>query len=149
MRRRALLRTATAATATVLAGCGGTGDESRRTDETRRTTGTRRSSVETPTTDAESPLELDDHELVRSNVGTPDELAKVVGTVANRGESTVETVVVAARFLGEDGTALDDSRADVADFAPGETWSFELTYPGVGEDARRVADYAVDVETDE
>lgn len=141
MRRRALL----CAAATVLAGCGGSVDET--ADTTARTTRSTDATTARTTTErpAERPLELAEHELVRTNEGSADELAIVVGTVRNDGDPTVEDVVVTATFRDDDGATLDTASAELDEFAPGEAWTFELTYPGVGDAAREVADYSLTV----
>jgi len=147
MRRRALL---SLLGATVLAGCGGntSPDDSTTTDATGSTTTSTGQTTDTTTTTAPA-VELVEHELKRRNAGSESELAVVVGTVRNDGTAPLEAVTVEATFLDEDGTALDSSTAEVADLAAGSTWTFELTYSGVGEDARAVADYELATETDE
>lgn len=147
MRRRALL---SVLGATVLAGCGGntTPDDST-TNGTTDTTSTSTTPTTDTTTTAEPSAELVEHELTRQNAGSADELVAVVGTVRNDGDASLDEVVVEAAFLDGDGTALDNSTADIADLAAGSTWTFELTYPGAGEDARAVADYELTVGTND
>jgi len=147
MRRRALL---CAVGASALAGCGGRlGDDGDATDdgaETETETETETATETTTTAAPEPTLKLGDHELARSNEGSESELASVVGTVRNPTEETVPEATVTATFLDADGEALDRASASVSDLSPGGSWSFELVYPGTGEDARAVEDYRLAVE---
>jgi hypothetical protein len=147
MRRRALL---CAVGASALAGCGGRlGDDGDATDdgtedetETDPETTTRATTTAAP----DPALELGDHELVRSNEGSESELASVTGTVRNPTDQTIPEATVIATFLDADGEARDRATASVSDLSPGGSWSFELVYPGSGEDARAVADYELALE---
>lgn len=139
MRRRALL---SIVGTTALAGCGGRlGGEKTRTETTATTTDS------TTTADGAPSLELERDELVRSNEGSTNELAVVTGTVRNSSDETVPEATVTATFEDADGAALDRASASTSELSPGRSWSFELVYPGTGEDARAVADYALAVET--
>lgn len=143
MRRRALLCVVGSA---ALAGCGGRlGDDAPTNDETDR--------PETPeattTTEPEPRLELVSHELARSNEGSASELATVVGTARNTADEPIREATVTAAFEDTDGETLDRASASVSDVSPGQSWSFEVVYPGTGEDARAVADYGLAVETGE
>jgi len=148
MRRRALL---CAVGASALAGCGGRlGDDGDATDDgTEDGTDTETTTRATTTAAPDPALELGDHELVRSNEGSESELASAVGTVRNPTEQTVPEATVTATFLDADGEALDRASASVSELSPGGSWSFELVYPGTGEDARAVADYELAVEASE
>ncbi|WP_435176138.1 FxLYD domain-containing protein [Halorussus sp. AFM4] len=143
MRRRALLGVVGA---TALAGCGGRlgGDP---TDSESPTESQTTDATPTATTDPAPRLELASSELVRSNEGSESELARVTGTVRNVSEKTVPEATVTATFEDADGEPLDSATANASDLSPGRTWSFELVYPGTGEDARAVADYSLAVET--
>lgn len=147
MRRRALLCTIGT---TVLAGCGGRLDgptETETPDPSPATTEADAATERTTSrTDAERALRLADEELARRNEGTSGELATVVGSVVNAADETFAEVTATATFADADGGVLDRATADVADLSPGRSWSFELVYPGTGEDAREVADYALAVE---
>lgn len=139
MRRRALLAVVGSA---ALAGCGGRSDD----PGTETTTDAETTTSATETTDAADPtLDVADHELVRSNEGSASELATVVGTVRNPTDETVAEATVTATFESGDGERLDAASADVSDLSAGGSWSFELVYPASGEEARAVADYALDV----
>jgi hypothetical protein len=145
MRRRALL---SIVGTTALAGCGGRlGGEKTRTETTGTTTGTTTATDSTTTSDGAPSLELESDELVRSNEGSANELAAVSGTVRNPSDETVSEATVTATFEDADGAALDRASASTSELSPGRSWSFELVYPGTGEDARAVADYALAVET--
>jgi len=148
MRRRALL---CAVGASALAGCGGRlGDDGDATDDGTEDGTDPETTTRATTTAAPDPaLELGDHELVRSNEGSESELASVTGTVRNPTERTVPEATVTATFLDADGGALDRATASVSDLSPGGSWSFELVYPGTGEDARAVADYELAVEAND
>ncbi|NHN59937.1 MULTISPECIES: FxLYD domain-containing protein [Halorussus] len=141
MRRRALLGVVGA---TALAGCGGRlgGDPTDADSPTESQTTDR-----TTTADPAPRLELASGELVRSNEGSESELARVTGTVRNVSEETVPEATVTATFEDADGESLDRASANTSDLSPDRTWSFELVYPGTGEDARAVADYSLAVET--
>ena len=145
MRRRALL---CAVGATALGGCGGrlTGDSTDPTDPTDANPETTTLTSETTTENAGSSLEVTNQRLVRPDEGLASELATVVGTVRNPTERTFAEVTAAATFEDADGGALDRTSATVSEFSPAQSWSFELVYPGAGEDARAVADYALVVE---
>ena len=146
MRRRALL---SLFGATVLAGCGGNTSPDGSTTNATTDSGTSSTGQTTDTTTTTAPaVELVEHELTRQNAGAESELVAVTGTVRNDGSAPFEAVTVEATFLDEDGTALDSSTAEVTDLAAGSRWTFELTYPGVGEDARAVADYELATKTD-
>ena len=140
MRRRTLL---SVVVATALAGCGGRlGDDA--------TTPPEPATDAEPTTDetttARRPtLELIAADLVRSNEGSASELATVTGTVRNLTDETVAEVTATATFEDGDGEPLDRATASASDLSPGREWSFELVYPGTGDDARAVADYSLDV----
>ncbi|WP_157971646.1 FxLYD domain-containing protein [Halorussus litoreus] len=157
MRRRALL---CAVGATALAGCGGrlgddgtdsetTTDSGTVTNSQTTTSGATTAETTPETTTEEPPLELTDHELVRSEEGSASELATVTGSVRNPTDETVAAATVTATFEGSDGAVLDRASADASDLSPGQTWSFELVYPGTGEDARAVADYSLAVEIED
>lgn len=136
MRRRALL---CIVGSTALAGCGGQLDD----ETTEPNTATPADA--TTTTDG-SPLDLASHDLVRSNEESASELATVTGTVRNPTDEPVAKATVTATFEDADGETLDRASADTTDLSAGRSWSFELVYPGTGEDARAVADYALTVE---
>jgi len=142
MRRRALLAVVGSA---ALAGCGGRSDDPAN-PETETTTESRTTAPATETTASDDPaLDVADHELVRSNEGSASELATVVGTVRNPADGPVAEATVTATFESGEGERLDTASADVSGLSAGGSWSFELVYPGSGEDARAVADYALDV----
>ena len=141
MRRRALLGVVGA---TALAGCGGRlGGDPTDTDSPTES----QTTDETTTTDPAPRLELASSELVRSNEGSESELARVTGTVRNASDETVPEATVTATFEDADGEPLDRASANTSDLSPGQTWSFELVYPGTGEDARAVEDYSLAVES--
>lgn len=157
MRRRALL---CVVGATAFAGCSGRLDDSLDTTdaetatqiETTADSDTTESETTTDpqtTTEVEPALELASHELVRTGEGSDDELAVVVGTVRNPTDRTVTAVTVSVTFEDAHGAILDRTSARVSELSPGRSWSFELVYPGTGEDASAVANYALTVTTDD
>ena len=94
----------------------------------------------------ESPLKLIRHDLIRSNEGSTSELAAVTGTVHNPTDRTIPEATITARFKDANGAVLDQTSVSASDLSPAQSWSFELVYPGTGEDARTVTDYALTVE---
>lgn len=145
MHRRALLCTLGSVS---IAGCA---DRSKSPDRSRPPTGTGGTETPMAATDARatttpSAVELVTHELNREKKGTPDEFVLVTGTAENRTDEAVEDVFVRAVFEDDEGTILGRSEADVTSLAPGRTWTFELIFPGVGDAARAVTDYALTVE---
>lgn len=139
MHRRALL---SSIGALALAGCSGSPDGTTTTDTPTDTT------AEEPTVTTrrdESVLELLEHELVRSNEGSASELATVTGTVRNPSDESVAEPTVTAAFRNADGETLTRASASAPDLSAGTTWSFEVVYPGTGEDARTVAGYRLTV----
>lgn len=142
MRRRALLQTIGTTAIAALAGCSGNFLDGRSSRSSTDSDGAE-STTTTQAPDAGSPLDLRDHELVRTNADSSNELVKVAGTLVNQSESTIAQATVNASFFDETDSVLAESSADVTDLQSEETWSFELTFPGAGAEARQVTDYSL------
>lgn len=89
---------------------------------------------------------LDDHELVRANEGGDHETARVVGTVRNE-DNSAQSVRVTVVFYDDNGDRVDESERRIRELQSDGTWSFAVTYPGTGDDARAIEDYDITVET--
>lgn len=153
MRRRALLvRTSTALLTVAVAGCssdaetpdGGPADspDGSPTGSAPSTTDPSPSPSPTPAAvrTGSLPVEFRDHELVRRNVDTADELAAVAGTLENVGADELGELRVLARFVA-DGGVVGEGSVETDGLPPGATWEFEVAFDGSGADARAVTDY--------
>ena len=147
MKRRALL---SVIGMTTLAGCsrylGNDTPPEPTTSPDPNPTDSQTASAATTTVSNESPLELASHDLIRSNEESASELAAVTGTVHNPTEKTIPEATVTALFKDANGAVLDQTGVSASDLSPTQSWSFELVYPGTGEDARAVTDYALTVD---
>lgn len=131
MQRRTVLTTIGVGITTSLAGCG--------TDTDYEDGGNGGSSG----SDDSGGLEILEHELVREDPGTSYETVSVKGRAKNTGNSRLGYAEVKARFYNEAGDQLDTSLDNTNDLDAGATWSFEIQYFAMGEDARAVASYEV------
>jgi len=92
-------------------------------------------------------VEILEHELVREDEGGMAEQVSVEGRAENTSDESFSYVEIRARFYNEDGDLLDSFLDNINDFGAGQTWAFEVMYPGIGEDAQEVADYDIAVGT--
>lgn len=92
-------------------------------------------------------VEILEHELVRQDEGTMAEQVSVEGRAENTSDQSFSYAEVRARFYNENGDLLESFIDNINDFAAGQTWAFEIVYPGIGEDAQEVADYDIAVGT--
>lgn len=95
--------------------------------------------------DSDKKLNILDHEMVRENAGSMSESVKVVGTAENVSSDTLGYAEVKAKFYDENDALLESFLDNVNDLGAGEKWSFEIQYPGIGEDAGKVASYKIGV----
>ena len=70
---------------------------------------------------------------------------EVVGKAENIYGSNISHAYVRVKFLDSAGNLLNNGLATVNDLAAGQTWSFEVIYPG--SDSSQVATYQIAVET--
>lgn len=95
----------------------------------------------------EEDVVIREHELVREDEGSMSESVSVKGRAENTSDQTFSYVEVRARFYNEAGDMLDSMIDNINDLEPGQTWSFEIQYLGIGDDAAEVADYDIAVGT--
>lgn len=151
MRRRALLaatRIAATGSLLALAGCSGQSDDETEPSPAGSSTPTA-SATATPSTvrvPEGSALRVVEHGLERRSEGTEDELVAVAGVVENTGETAVEDVRVTARFLDETDAVAGTATAENGTLGAGSRWEIELLFGGNGADARAVVDYRLVVE---
>lgn len=85
------------------------------------------------------------HQMLRENVGSASESVKVTGTAENVSGDMLGYAEVKAKFYDENDALLESFLDNVNDLGDGEKWNFEVQYPGIGDDARKVASYKVGV----
>jgi hypothetical protein len=87
-------------------------------------------------------IELLSHEMVRENEGSAAESAKVEGEAENVSGGELSYAEVEVKFY--EGDTLAESFLDnINGWSAGETWAFEVQYPGMGEDAAAITDYEI------
>ncbi|RKS81531.1 hypothetical protein BDK61_0817 [Haloarcula quadrata] len=87
-------------------------------------------------------VELLNHEMVRENEGKMSETVKVVGEAENVSGGELSYAEVEVKFY--EGDTLAESFMDnINGWSAGETWSFEVQYPGMGDDAAAIDDYEI------
>ncbi|SEN19050.1 hypothetical protein SAMN05216388_100217 [Halorientalis persicus] len=87
-------------------------------------------------------VELLNHEMVRENEGEMSETVKVVGEAENVSGGELSYAEVEVKFY--EGDTLAESFMDnINGWSAGETWAFEVQYPGIGEDAAVIDDYEI------
>jgi len=91
-------------------------------------------------------IELLNHEMVREDEGSSAESVSVEGEAENVSGDELDYGEVEVRFL-EDGTLSESSLDNINNWADGETWAFEVQYPGIGEDAAAITDYEISAGT--
>lgn len=80
--------------------------------------------------------------MVREDQGGMAESVAVEGEAENVGGGELSYAEVEVKFY--EGDTLADSFLDnVSGWAADETWSFEVQYPGIGEDAAAIDDYEI------
>jgi hypothetical protein len=87
-------------------------------------------------------IELLSHELVRENEGEPSETVKVEGEAENVSGGELSYAEVEVKFY-EGDTLAESSLDNISGWSAGETWAFEVQYPGIGEDAAAITDYEI------
>lgn len=87
-------------------------------------------------------IELLNHEMVRENEGEMSETVMVEGEAENVSGGELSYAEVEAKFY--EGDTLAESFLDnISGWSAGETWGFEVQYPGIGEDAAAITDYEI------
>jgi hypothetical protein len=87
-------------------------------------------------------IELLSHEMVREDEGGPAESVKVEGEAENVSGGELSYAEVEVKFY--EGDTLAESFLDnINGWSAGETWAFEVQYPGIGEDAAAITDYEI------
>jgi hypothetical protein len=132
MQRRKFIGTLTATISTVaLAGCGGS--ESEDFEQGNENTNSGGSSND---------VELLSHRMVRQDEDGPAESVAVEGEAENVDGGELSYAEVEVKFY--EGDTLAESFLDnINGWSAGETWAFEVQYPGIGEDAAAITDYEI------
>jgi len=87
-------------------------------------------------------IELLPHEMVREDEGGMAESVKVEGKAENVSGDELSYAEVEVKFY--EGDTLAESFLDnINGWSAGETWAFEVQYPGIGEDAAAIDDYEI------
>jgi len=87
-------------------------------------------------------IELLSHEMVREDKDTAAESVKVEGEAENVSGGELSYAEVEVKFY--EGDTLAESFLDnINGWSAGETWAFEVQYPGIGEDAAAITDYEI------
>lgn len=87
-------------------------------------------------------IELLSHEMVREDEGGPAESVKVEGEAENVSGGELSYAEVEVKFY-EDDTLAESFLDNINGWSAGETWAFEVQYPGIGEDAAAITDYEI------
>ena len=137
MQRRTYLKTlGTAATAFALAGC--SSDDGGDFEEGNGDNGGDGNSGDGSSKD----IKLLNHEMVRENEGGPAESVKVEGEAKNVSGGELSYAEVEVKFY--EGDTLAESFLDnINGWSAGETWAFEVQFPGIGEDAAAITRYEI------
>lgn len=138
-RRKFLISAGTAAVTVGLAGCTGE-DPDFEGSEGGNGDGSDGGSVE-------DDIELLEHELVFEDEGTDFASVSIEGRARNNSDENLGYVEIRGRFYNAQGDLLDSMIDNINDFGAGQTWSFEIQFPGIGDDANEVDDYDVAVGT--
>lgn len=89
-----------------------------------------------------SDIELLSHEMVREDEGSMAESVTVEGEAENVSGSELSYAEVEVKFY--EGETLAESFLDnINNLSAGETWAFDVQFPGIGEDAAAVTDYEI------
>lgn len=87
-------------------------------------------------------IELLSHEMVREDEGGPAESVAVEGEAENVSGAELSYAEVEVKFY--EGDTLAESFLDnINGWSAGETWAFEVQFPGIGEDAAAITDYEI------
>jgi len=87
-------------------------------------------------------IELLSHEMVREDEDSAAESVKVEGEAENVSGGELSYAEVEVKFY--EGDTLAESFLDnINGWSAGETWAFEVQYPGIGEDAAAITDYEI------
>lgn len=122
MNRRQALLTALGVGVTVVAGCLSLDDDN-----------------------ADEPVTISSHDLVRRDVGTEEETVTIEGTVEIHADG-LQLIEITVEFFDDEGESLGPHTDVIDDFSPG-TQAFAVQYPNQGEAAATVANYDITVTT--
>lgn len=101
-----------------------------------------------PDPDEEPPdVELLNHELVREERDTEEEVVAIVGEVRIRPNADVRYIELRAVFYDDEEDVLDSTVQNVEEIDERPEIPFRIEFPFVGERARAVIDYEVAIET--
>jgi hypothetical protein len=137
-RRQLLAALGATASTLALAGCTGSesGDFEEGSDDGDTTSGGNSGDG------SSNDIELLNHEMVREDEGGMAESVKVEGEAENVSGGELSYAEVEVKFY--EGETLAESFLDnINGWAAGETWAFEVQYPGIGEDAAAITDYEI------
>lgn len=67
--------------------------------------------------------------------GGGDYSLSAVGNAKNVTDSIMDFIQIEAQFLDETDAVLESSLANTSNLSPGQTWRFEIPYPGMDTDA--------------
>jgi hypothetical protein len=87
-------------------------------------------------------IELLSHEMVREDEGGAAESVKVEGEAENVSGGELSYAEVEVKFYEED-TLAESFLDNINNLSAGETWAFEVQFPGIGEDAAAITDYQI------
>ncbi|MEM4782591.1 MAG: FxLYD domain-containing protein [Halalkalicoccus sp.] len=93
-------------------------------------------------------VEIAESLLVRRDVGTDEETVSVWGVVVPIADVEVSYVEVRAGFFDGEGDLVDTTIEQVEIDPDEDRWEFEVTYPGVGEQAAAIEEYELEVGTE-
>lgn len=146
-RRRYLATAGTTASALLLAGCtddsgdfeeGGGSNGGSNADSSDDET----SSEDSSSGGSSNDIELLSHEMVREDEGGMAESVSVEGEAENVSGGELSYAQIEVKFY--EGDTLAESFLDnINGWSAGETWGFEVQYPGIGEDAAAITDYEI------
>ena len=94
--------------------------------------------VGTPTAELKN-LEILDHHMETGQFGN----LIIKGTAKNIGSHSLSYAEVRVKFYDKEGTLLDTFLDNINDLGPGETWKFQVMYPGM--DTENVDSYKIAV----
>ena len=146
-RRRYLATAGTTASALLLAGCTDDSGDFEEGGGSNGGSNADRSDNETSSEDSSSggssnDIELLSHEMVREDEGGMAESVSVEGEAENVSGGELSYAQIEVKFY--EGDTLAESFLDnINGWSAGETWGFEVQYPGIGEDAAAITDYEI------
>ena len=150
-RRRYLATAGATASALLLAGCtddsgdfeeGGGSNGGSSGDNSDDSSDDETSSEDSSSGGSSQDIELLSHEMVREDEGGMAESVSVEGEAENVSGGELSYAQIEVKFY--EGDTLAESFLDnINGWSAGETWGFEVQYPGIGEDAAAITDYEI------